>query len=27
LKSEGKDESGHPFAKMYRYLWMEKWSR
>ena len=24
LKAEGKDESGHPFAKMYRYLWVEK---
>lgn len=24
LKSEEKDESGHPFAKMYRYLWVEK---
>jgi hypothetical protein len=24
LKAEEKDESGHPFAKMYRYLWMEK---
>ena len=23
LKAEGKDESGHPFAKMYRYLWVE----
>ena len=24
LKAEGKDESGHPFATMYRYLWVEK---
>ena len=23
LKAEGKDESGHPFATMYRYLWVE----
>ncbi|XP_028396320.1 uncharacterized protein LOC114520285 [Dendronephthya gigantea] len=24
LKAEGKDESGHPFAQWYRYLWVEK---
>jgi hypothetical protein len=24
LKAEGKDASGHPFSKMYRYLWVEK---
>ena len=24
MKAEGKVESGHPFAKMYRYLWVEK---
>ena len=23
LKAERKDESGHPFATMYRYLWVE----
>ena len=24
LRAEGSNDSGHPYAKMYRYLWVEK---